>query len=562
MNIVFKKILIVDLLNKFAKKVEFSNEKNLITSPKNGKGKSTIIKSLYHTLGANGAFDTNIELNTMLFQIEFIYNNRKYKIVRFKDDYLIFKNDKFIKIIREDNIIDLSKFYKDELGLYVYLKNRGGTITLAPPAYSFIPYYLDQDNSWKGDVLPFNSLGQFEKNERNNLFYYHLDLYKEEYSENRSKLSYKLSNLTSLNNQIKKLDELYVEIKKELSLISVVENIEDLEITLRNYNESLQDIIKDYNDCKDKLFKIESEHSSNVIKIKEIIQLIDKIKRDAKNDKPRVKCPICESEFEVDLKESILQLYNIEYLNNRKVYYEEQNKGLENDILKFKKQLLELLEDIKNKEKKIFSEKSTYENFIRRKSIENLLVEKEKQIGKLTIEANKLNNEIDDLKEKIKKYEINKSTVNLKFKELYCEKLTAIAVKRFNENKIKAFYKLAIGGSQYVRSTLALYFSFIDLKTQMNVDKFMCPLVIDSPREGEQDDMNSKIILEFIFENYNSNYQLIVSSVNADKYVDLKNQYNDVHVVIIDGEDNQVMTKEEYDLNRDEINDVKSYFGL
>ena len=68
MNIIFKKILIVDILNKFAKKVEFSNEKNLVTSPKNGKGKSTIIKSLYHALGANGVFDTNIELNTMLFE--------------------------------------------------------------------------------------------------------------------------------------------------------------------------------------------------------------------------------------------------------------------------------------------------------------------------------------------------------------------------------------------------------------------------------------------------------------------------------------------------------------
>ena len=205
MNIIFKKILIVDILNKFAKKVEFSNEKNLVTSPKNGKGKSTIIKSLYHTLGANGVFDTNIELNTMLFEIEFMYNKQTYKIVRYREHYLIFKNNKFIKIIREDNIIDLSDFYKNELGLYVYLKNRSGTIELAPPAYSFIPYYLDQDNSWKGDVLPFNNLGQFKKEERNNLFYYHLDLYTEKYSENKSKLSSKQSDLTSLNNRIKKL---------------------------------------------------------------------------------------------------------------------------------------------------------------------------------------------------------------------------------------------------------------------------------------------------------------------------------------------------------------------
>ena len=298
------------------------------------------------------------------------------------------------------------------------------------------------------------------------------------------------------------------------------------------------------------------------MKIKEIVQLMDKIKRGEKKEKPIVKCPICENEFEIDLKESILQLYNIEYLNNRKVYYEEQNKELENDILKFKKQLIELLDKIKNKETEIFSEKSTYENFVRRKSIENLLLEKEKQIGKLTVEVNKLNKEIDELKETIRKYDINKAQVDLDFKEKYSDKLKALAVKRFNASRIKAFDKLAIGGSQYVRSTLALYFSFIELKEQMNVNKFMCPLVIDSPREGEQDDMNSKIILEFIFENYNSNYQLIVSSVNADKYLDLNDKYNNVNVVLIDGEDNQVMTKEDYDTNELEINNIKSYFGL
>ena len=298
------------------------------------------------------------------------------------------------------------------------------------------------------------------------------------------------------------------------------------------------------------------------MKIREIVQLIDKIKKNAKNQKPKVKCPICENEFEVDLKESILELYNIEYLNNRKSYYEEQNRGLENHILEFKTELLKLLENINNKEKEIFSEKITYENFIRRKSIENLLVEKEKQIGGLTIEANELNNEIEKLKEKIKKYDINKAKVDLDFKEMYSEKLTALAVKRFNTNKIKAFDKLAIGGSQYVRSTLALYFSFIELKAKMDVDKFMCPLVIDSPREGEQDDMNSQIILEFIFENYNSNYQLIVSSVNADKYIDLNNKYKDVRVITIDGEDNQVMSKQDYKINENEINNIKSYFGL
>lgn len=53
--------------------------------------------------------------------------------------------------------------------------------------------------------------------------------------------------------------------------------------------------------------------------------------------------------------------------------------------------------------------------------------------------------------------------------------------------------------------------------------------------------MNSQIILNFIFKNYNSNRQFIISSVNAQKYIDLGEKQNEINIIIIDGNDNQVM---------------------
>lgn len=55
--------------------------------------------------------------------------------------------------------------------------------------------------------------------------------------------------------------------------------------------------------------------------------------------------------------------------------------------------------------------------------------------------------------------------------------------------------------------------------------------------------MNSQIILNFIFKNYNSNCQLIISSVNAQKYTDLEKKQNEINIIIVDGNDNQVMNK-------------------
>ena len=66
LNLVFKSIILVDLSNKEAKKIEFASGKNMLTSDGNHYGKSVIMKSLYYTLGAEVYFPQPIKaLNYM-----------------------------------------------------------------------------------------------------------------------------------------------------------------------------------------------------------------------------------------------------------------------------------------------------------------------------------------------------------------------------------------------------------------------------------------------------------------------------------------------------------------
>lgn len=57
MNFIFRKLRITDVVNKCSKSIRFSERDNLITSDKNSMGKSILLKSLYHTLGADSSFD-------------------------------------------------------------------------------------------------------------------------------------------------------------------------------------------------------------------------------------------------------------------------------------------------------------------------------------------------------------------------------------------------------------------------------------------------------------------------------------------------------------------------
>jgi len=54
----FKSILIADIVSHKARFQQFQKGLNVITSTNNHVGKSSLLKSLYHTLGANVKYDS------------------------------------------------------------------------------------------------------------------------------------------------------------------------------------------------------------------------------------------------------------------------------------------------------------------------------------------------------------------------------------------------------------------------------------------------------------------------------------------------------------------------
>ena len=61
---------------------------------------------------------------------------------------------------------------------YVYLseKNDEKRVVQAPPAFTFMPYYIDQDNGWTELYNSFERMNQFSKQERAKSLYFHLNL--------------------------------------------------------------------------------------------------------------------------------------------------------------------------------------------------------------------------------------------------------------------------------------------------------------------------------------------------------------------------------------------------
>ena len=87
----FKSILIADIQNHTARFVPFEKGFNVITSKENHVGKSSIIKSLYYTLGAEVHFDTRWDKNTKLTVATIDVDSIEYQVVRFNRKFAIFQ---------------------------------------------------------------------------------------------------------------------------------------------------------------------------------------------------------------------------------------------------------------------------------------------------------------------------------------------------------------------------------------------------------------------------------------------------------------------------------------
>lgn len=173
----FNSILIADIVTHKARFQEFEKGLNVVTSADNHVGKSSLLKSLYHSLSANVKYDNVWSSNTKLYILNFTVDSKKYKIVRQARNFAVFNGAKLL-LITNKVVSELAPLLEHIFNFGVYLDSKGkGKVTLAPPAFTFLPYYIDQDDGWNNLYGSFQNQEQYRKEDRMKSLYYHLNIY-------------------------------------------------------------------------------------------------------------------------------------------------------------------------------------------------------------------------------------------------------------------------------------------------------------------------------------------------------------------------------------------------
>ncbi|PAV28425.1 hypothetical protein CIL05_17185 [Virgibacillus profundi] len=537
-KLVVKKIYIFELSNKLAKRVDFEEGINIITSDKekgNDVGKSIILKSIYHTLGADSIFDDKWTSKSKVYLLHVNINT---------DEYFIYRNDKMFKIYSGDfkkqfstiNRKELSEYLECLYGFSVKLPNRNDEeLELTPPVYSYLLNYVDQDHMNGSKFDSFMSLGQYP-NYKENVLYNHFGILTDEYFEAAKKIEELKREEKSLLEEKLIVDKMLKKIRAYLEGIDAPGDEETLRIELNKSKKEYTDIVVSLKKAKNKLTKLRNEKIELESTIKDLLDIKKTRERGVQKINKNV-CPTCSQHIDnigirISENSQLEDLYIIKdeldalvlEVNRKLMLHEEKYLNILSKYEQFEKSI----EFNNNNISDVFKHRGYME------TRDNLV----KEFG--TIEA-KISDTNDNKKEKekiIKKYKKLKDQANSLYEQYMIESIEEFGLEEINSKSVKHITNnLKARGSNIPITTIIWHFNLLKIKNELNKESIKFPIVLDSPNNVELDDNKEKALFNYIFTNRNKDTQLILSTlgfnakdyeeVKIDKIIELKNKkYN------------------------------------
>ncbi len=163
-NLVFKRLVVASDTLKSGNQFEFKPRFNLITANDNSFGKSTLAKLLFWTLGGDPVLDVTWTGFDVRCLVDFSVGNETYQAGRYGNIMFLRRPngqwERFPKITGA-----YSEAFAEIVGFRALLPNRSDATKLEtpPPAFYFLPFYVDQQRSWSQAWNGFTNLEQYAR---------------------------------------------------------------------------------------------------------------------------------------------------------------------------------------------------------------------------------------------------------------------------------------------------------------------------------------------------------------------------------------------------------------
>ena len=522
-NLQLQSITLVSRKERKAKKVSFHPKKNLIIG-KNDTGKSCLLKSIYYAFGAEPQqLHSNWLATNVSILLRFSVEGKAYSIYRQGNSFSLFDSS--------DGLIGTYNSVTNELGpklasllnFNLRLLNRKNELITPPPAYLFLPFYIDQDMGWAKTWSSFKSLGQLPSTWKASLVDYFLGMKPDEWYRLSAEKQIAQDELEEPKQLCRALREMLETKREELVGLDFDVNIMEFKKEIRTLLDACNSLKNEQSKYRELIIQLRTEK----IRLEAQVEIVDRTREDLRSDHEfalscddgHVDCPTCGAQYENSFSERFGIAEDTETCQDLLGELREDLREVIAEIQNHEERLNESI----GKQKEIERALSKRRGEVRLKDVVKLhgrrevVRELEHEVEALQKTIGDLEMKIVGLKREMKAFDDKKrkSNIRKRYAQLFRSaagklSVTSLDPKVFNNIRPS----IQESGSDLPRAILAYQFSILSMISESE-ELSAFPLVIDAPNQQEQDSENLEKILQFISKSCPKGYQLILGLVDT-----------------------------------------------
>lgn len=520
-NLLFESILLVSHREKKAKEIQFHPMVTVIKG-QNDTGKSSLIKSIYYALGAK---PQNIHRDWMnadvALLLQFKIDQISYYIYRHRDSFSLFDNSKNLLGTYSSISTDLGPKLAAMLDFRLKLPSRKGESVTPPPAFLFLPFYIDQDKGWASNWSSFDNLGQFS-GWRKPVINYHFGMRPDEWYQLDSRRKSIWARTESIQSELSTYKSMRDTARKKLSRVDFDIDVIKFKSEIGRLLTICESLRKKEMEYRARLVELRTEEIRLGAQIEIVVKTHDELSEDYKyavsRDDKCIGCPTCGAEY----THSFAQRFDIakdtetcnDLLGSLRDDLEKVNGDIESTYSlmdDMRKQQVEIEKLLTKKQGKV-----KLKDLVKLEGKKSLLGYLDRQIGKSQRKMDRIGRLVSAIEGRMKKLEDPKRKKEIR--EEYAKTLKKytgmLDVPALDESVFKNISaNIKESGSDLSRAILAYTFSVLDAVKE-NGNATFCPIVIDAPNQQEQDRENLPRIMNFLAEQDLTNRQMIIGLVD------------------------------------------------
>ncbi|MBS7706112.1 hypothetical protein [Chelatococcus asaccharovorans] len=540
---------------------KFDDGSNVVIG-ENDTGKSCLIKSIYGALAAP-ATKINPRWNSIdpIARLDFSVD---------ADDYTIVQHGKFIALFDADARMlwchtavtaQIGPKIAELLDFGIRLATKQQTVVVPPPAFSFMPFYVDQDTGWQSSWISFAGV-QMIPNYKRDIVEFHTGIRpKEFYAAKivRDEALRKQADLVAEQRALARAARRLQDRRRPVGLDFRPEVFED---HITELTEEVTHLEEGHSQIRRELSALQSRKAVLVEEVSVARSALSDLEADyryATKLEGEVICPTCGTEHENDFAAKFGLLADAEMcrtiITDSSAELERISVHTKDTVARlgeFQMQIGRingLLEETRGdiKLRDMLEDESERILDVTIKDEDRALIE---AIGQAA-------HEIDEANERMGSFERHGRRAQIE--EFFGERLREFAEELKVSNAVSGItprvdMTIRDTGSDLPRAQLAYYYAILHTVAKYST-ACMCPIILDTPLQQDQDDENARRMIRFAIERRPKDTQLVLGTVKLHGVV-----YDGHRIVTVDKD--SLLQASSYDEARAEIDPlVDQMFG-